>query len=417
MQTRQQQSSPDAERIGEVVREFYERHPYPQAGDQLEPTDSGADGEGDRRADYHLYWPRDAFRDDRSVLIAGCGTRQAARHAMQWPRARVVGIDVSETSIRLTQALKDKYDLANLELRHLPVEQAGDLGARFDQIVCTGVLHHLPDPDAGLAALRAALAPGGAMHLMVYAPYGRAGIYLLQDYCRRIGLAPTSTDIRDLSATLPSLPPGHPLWPLLKESPDFRYEAGLADALLHPRDRPYSVPDFLAFVARNGLRFGRWLRQAPYLPQCGAPAASPHSARLGKLDRDEQFAAMELFRGTMVRHSAIVYRSDDPPAGVAIDFVGDAWLDYRPIRRPETIFVERRLPPDAIGVLINRRHTDTDVYMPVTAAEKRLWSAVDGRRPIRDLVANAAQIPAARRFFDRLYRYDQIVFDASKPAS
>ena len=26
------------------------------------------------------------------------------------------------------------------------------------------------------------------MYLMVYAPYGRTGIYMLQDYCRRLGI-------------------------------------------------------------------------------------------------------------------------------------------------------------------------------------------------------------------------------------
>lgn len=417
MQTRHQQSSRDAEGLGEVVRDFYERHPYPQAAEQLKPLDAVAGDDADRLADYHLRWPHDPFRDDRSVLIAGCGTRQAARYAMRWPRARVVGIDVSETSIRLTQALKEKHDLANLELRHLPVERAGELGERFDQIVCTGVLHHLPCPDAGLAALRTALTPSGAMHLMVYAPYGRAGVYLLQDYCRRIGLSASSADISDLSATLSSLPPSHPLRPLLKDSPDFRYEAGLADALLHPQDRPYSVPEFFALIERNDLRFGRWLRQAPYLPQCGAPAATPHAEKLAKLGTEDQYAAMELFRGAMVRHSAIVHRGDDPVARNAIHFSGDGWLGYRPLRLPDTIFVERRLPPDTIGVLINRRHTDTDIYMPLTAAEKRLWASVDGRRSIRELIANAAQIPTARKFFERLYRYDQIVFDASKPGS
>lgn len=406
---RNHKDNADAIGIRATIREFYERHPYPGPAETLDQTTD----DQTRLADYHLLWPADAFRDDRSVLIAGCGTRQAARHALRWPRARVVGIDVSETSIRHTQALKTKYGLSNLELLHLPVEQAGELDERFDQIVCTGVLHHLPDPDAGLTALQMALAPGGAMQLMVYAPYGRAGIYLLQDYCRRIGIDASSADIRDLSETLQALPPAHPLWPLLRDSPDFRYEAGLADALLHPQDRPYSVPELLAFIARSGLRFGRWLRQAPYLPHCGAPAGTPHYAHLSKLDAEEQYAAMELFRGAMLRHTAIVHRSDDASARHVIDLAGDAWLDYRPIRLPETIFVEKRLPPDRIGVLINRRHTDTDIYLPVVAAEKRLWAAIDGKRSVRDLLADIAQIRSARTFFERLFRYDQIVFDTS----
>ena len=97
----------------------------------------------------------------------------------------MTGIDFSATSVRHTEELKRKYSLNNLQVRQLPIERASELETSFDQIVCTGVLHHLADPDAGLKALRGVLKPDGALHLMVYAPYGRAGIYMLQEFCRR----------------------------------------------------------------------------------------------------------------------------------------------------------------------------------------------------------------------------------------
>jgi SAM-dependent methyltransferase len=165
----------------------------------------------------------------------------------------VVGIDVSATSIEKTEFLKHKYGLGNLELHRLPVERAAELGRSFEHVVCTGVLHHLPDPDTGLRALHDVLDPGGAMHLMVYAPYGRAGVYLLQDYCRRLGIGTTAMEIKALAASLHGLPPNHPLMPLLLSGPDFKHEAGLADALLHPQDRAYSVPQLFDFL-RGGAR-------------------------------------------------------------------------------------------------------------------------------------------------------------------
>ena len=61
------------------------------------------------------------------------------------------------------QRLKQQYNLTNLEARQLPIEQAAALGRTFDLIVCTGVLHHLADPDAGLRALRSVLKPDGVM--------------------------------------------------------------------------------------------------------------------------------------------------------------------------------------------------------------------------------------------------------------
>lgn len=78
--------------------------------------------------------------------MAGCGTSQAAKVALRWPRAQVVGIDVSATSIQQTDKLKRKHGIENLELQQLPVERAAELGRSFEHVICTGVLHHRPTP-------------------------------------------------------------------------------------------------------------------------------------------------------------------------------------------------------------------------------------------------------------------------------
>ncbi|HWF76066.1 MAG TPA: class I SAM-dependent methyltransferase [Caulobacteraceae bacterium] len=399
--------------VASQVSAFYEAHPYPPPVDDLAGYRERWN-ERRRRADSHLFWPGEPYRDDRSILVAGCGTTQAARYALRWPRAKVIGIDVSASSIAFTQKLKRRYGLENLQVRQLAVERAAELGEGFDHVVCTGVLHHLADPDAGLRGLREVLAPTGALHLMVYAPYGRAGVYLLQDYCRRLGIRPTAAEIADLVASLASLPPDHPLAPLLRSSPDFRDAAGLADALLHPQDRAYSVPQLLQFLDDGGLSFGRWLRQAQYLPQCGALAVSPHHRLLDQRPPAEQYAAVELFRGTMARHSLVARRSDHAASGP--DFEGDAWLGYVPVRMPDTISVRDRLPPGAAAVLINRAHTYTDLYLPIDAEQDAWLAAVDGKRTIGGLISGQMGSRfAARDFFQQLWRYDQVVFDQARP--
>ena len=214
--------------VAEEVRDFYDRYPYPPPVDNLEKYRRLWQDPQRRLADYHLFWPSRPYKEDQSILIAGCGTSQAAKHALRWPAAQITAIDCSETSVRHTEELKEKYNLENLQVRQLAIECVNDLGMSFDQIVCTGVLHHLADPDAGLSALRSVLKPDGAMHLMVYAPYGRTGIYMLQDFCRRIGIRATDGDIRDLIRALGALPPGHPLESVLSQAPDFRHEAALA---------------------------------------------------------------------------------------------------------------------------------------------------------------------------------------------
>jgi SAM-dependent methyltransferase len=335
---------------------------------------------------------------------------------LRWPRAHVVGIDVSASSIALAQELKRKHRLENLEVRQLAVERAARLGRSFEYVIATGVLHHLSAPDAGLRALRDVLAPNGAIHIMVYAPYGRAGVYMLQDYCRRLGIGHTDGEIRDLAASLRALPPDHPLAPLLRNSPDFASKAGLADALLHPQDRSYSVPQLTEFLDRGGLSFARWLRQAPYLPWCGALASSPHHSRLVELAANAQYAAIELFRGTMVRHSAIAFGKDRPVQSAGVDFDGDAWLGYVPVRLPDTIAVRDRLPAGATAVLINRNHTYSDLYLPIDAREEELLAAIDGERTIAEICGQRVDRTLARDFFRQLWRWDQIVLDASAAA-
>jgi 2-polyprenyl-3-methyl-5-hydroxy-6-metoxy-1,4-benzoquinol methylase len=407
-------SSPPLDRANEV-RSFYDRYPYPRPVDSLEQYSRLWDDPDRRRADYHLFWPDRPYREDHSILVAGCGTSQAAKHALRWPKAEVIGIDISSTSVQCTEELKRKYNLKNLQVHQLPIEHVSQLGITFDQIVCTGVLHHLPDPDAGLTALHDVLKPDAAMHLMVYAPYGRAGIYMLQEFCRRLGIGATDEGIQDLIDALGALPPGHPLEHILHEAPDFRQKAALADALLHPQDRAYSVPQLFEFIGKGKLRFGRWVKQAPYSPLCGVMAQIPQVLQMERLALKEQYAAVELFRGTMVRHSAVVYRKDRPSQHDPIDFSGNAWLRYVPIRISDTVCVQERLPVGAAAVLLNRTHSYRDIFLPISPEEKRLFDAVDGSRTIGDiLLKDVCDQKMAGAFFERLWWHDQVVFDASK---
>jgi SAM-dependent methyltransferase len=181
------------------VCEFYTNHPCPPPVENLDRAREEWQDENRHRAYYHLLWPGKPYRADLKILVGGCGTWQAAKYAICRPEASVVGIDVSTTSLEHTEQLKRKNGLTNLETRRLPVERTAEPEQQFDLIVCTGVLHHLADPDAGLSALRSVLRSDGAMYLMVYAPYGRTGVYA-QEYCRKLGIGTSRHEIEDLTA-------------------------------------------------------------------------------------------------------------------------------------------------------------------------------------------------------------------------
>jgi 2-polyprenyl-3-methyl-5-hydroxy-6-metoxy-1,4-benzoquinol methylase len=199
-------ADPELTDVAEAVRAFYDRHPYPPPISNLDRHRELYQNPDRRRALSLLLWPTEKQRANQEILIAGCGTSQAATYALREPDARITAIDISETSLRYTRDLQRRNGLPNLELRRLAIEQVEELGGKFDQIVCTGVLHHLPDPDTGLRALRSVLAPNGAMHLMVYAAYGRADIYMMQNYYRLLGVGASEEELRDLGTTIGALP-------------------------------------------------------------------------------------------------------------------------------------------------------------------------------------------------------------------
>jgi hypothetical protein len=158
------------------------------------------------------------------------------------------------------------------------------------------------------------------------------------------------------------------------------------------------------------------VRQAPYSPHCGLAARVAQATQIGQLAQPEQFAAVELLRGTMVRHSLIARRDDSPNRDEAINFDGEAWLDYVPIRMSDTLCVQERLPAGAVAVLLNRAHECTDLILPIAQREKRWFDAIDGRSAIGEIVSADEDRAAARTFFERLWWYDQVVLDASSGA-
>jgi SAM-dependent methyltransferase len=369
-----------------------------------------------RRARFHLMFPAGNAEDRQQILVAGCGTSQAAKYALREPDAHITGIDISETSLNCTRELRERHKLVNLELHRLSITDVHALRKTYDQIVCTGVLHHLANPDEGLQSLREVLKPNGAMQILVYARFGRAGITMMQEYARILGIRPSHQELDDLGVTLDCLPKDHPLKSLMSKVKDFTNPDSLADAMLHPRDRAYTVSEIYEWLERCGMSFGRWFEQAPYLPQCGVIARTPHRERLEALPERAQHAAAELFRGTITQHNFVAYRNDRAMVAQPVQFPGAQWRDHVPIRLPWTVCIRDRVPPGTAAVLLNPAHKHSDLILPIDESECELFRQIDGVRTLGEIVKGdltKTLVPPALSFFQRLWRYDQIVFDAS----
>src|SRR4051812_17829003 len=167
------------EDVSTLVAKQYEAFAYPEPfADLTEEIRKGYYQVGDPALYAPVLWPRGRPSRPLKILVAGCGTVQAAYTAYMNRHDDVVGVDLSEASLAHERFLQERHDLANLKLFKGDLVDIGTLGTSFDVILCTGVLHHMADPSAGLAALREVLAPDGVMVLMLYGQTVRTGVYM-----------------------------------------------------------------------------------------------------------------------------------------------------------------------------------------------------------------------------------------------
>lgn len=367
--------------LADVVSGQYEKWGYPEPIRDLPAWLAGNWQWFDPSHAHRLFWPERDYRPNLNILIAGCGTNQAAVFAYTNPGAKVVAIDVSATSLDHHRWLKDKYALKNLELHRLPIEEVGSLARDFDLIVSTGVLHHLASPEAGMRALAAVLRPEGVAAIMLYARYGRIGVEMLQGVFRDLGLAQDESSLAVVKAGIAALPQDHPLRSYLSVAPDLQFDAGLVDTFLHGRDRSYTVADCLDLVDAGGLVFQDWFLKSSYEPV--AVAGNPFFSAVAALPKEQRWGVMERVNHRNACHFFTACRPERPPETYRIDFESGQWLDAVPILRYRC-----RLDGDRIL----RPGWST----PLAAEQLALVRLVDGRRTIREIIAAACLAQASR---------------------
>jgi SAM-dependent methyltransferase len=401
----------------DVVTRQYQRYRYPPPIQNL-PGWAESNWEWfDPSHAHRILWPDREYKRDLDILIAGCGTNQAAVFAYMNPDAKVFAADISQPSLDHQQYLKDTFGLWNLELHLLPIEELPKLGLDFDLIISTGVLHHLADPQAGVKALAGCLRPDGVIGIMLYAKYGRAGVEMLQSVFRDFGMGQDQASVQMVRDMIALLPADHPVHSYVKISPRFLHsDAALVDTFLHGRERSYTVDECIDFVSSAGLAFQGWLINAPYYPHDWFTPATDLYPAVNSLPETTLWSVMERLHTLNACHFFMACRSDRPKESYVINFSADDALDYVPLMR---------LRCGLDGAEIYR----PDFRMALNPAQLAFAQSVDGRRTIREIaehVARSGKSPGAstadleqfgRKLFQSLWRYDFLAMALDKNAN
>ena len=381
------------------VRNQYEALPYPPVNPEDEHKRLRQTWLEDLpMVNHYCFAGKQSFRNGFRALVAGGGTGDATIYLAEQLKhtdAHIVHLDLSAASIAIAKERARIRGLDNISwvqdsLLNLPALGLG----QFDYISCSGVLHHLADPDAGLQALRGVLWPEGAIGLMVYGTTGRTGVYQMQALMRLVNgpLQDTQQDMqRKITNTrdlLASLPPGN--W--FKRGEDLYADhkagdAGIYDLLLHSQDRSYSVGELFDWLQDGHgmhLEFTDVQRgRSPYLPHFVLGRKPPAMAStLRKLPRRRQYEIAELLGGSLTTHS--LYAT---PAEASTAPYGDAayvpfWF-HEPVTGDVVaqVFSVNRGQP----FVMQHAHSDTSVAVNPGKYAPQILRLIDGKRSFGEI--------------------------------
>ena len=198
------------------------------------------------------------------ILDAGCGSGVSTEYLAHLnPTADIVAIDISAGTLEVAKERIRRSSPPmigrSLDFQHLSLYDLEQIPGQFDLINSVGVLHHLPDPIAGIKAVANKLTPGGIFHIFVYAKIGRWEINLMQQAIAL--LQKQTTDFRagvtlgrDIFA---ALPPTNRL--VQREQTRWAMENTrdecFADMYLHPQEIDYEIDSLFELITASGLEF------------------------------------------------------------------------------------------------------------------------------------------------------------------
>jgi trans-aconitate methyltransferase len=391
------------------VADQYSSFPYPEPGDDIPTWLTSFNYEAYEPAKFSVkFWPEGRPKTDLNILVAGCGSMQAAVIAFNNPECRVTGIDFSDASIAHEEQLRERHKLTNLTVRAMDLLGVSDLQQQFDLIICTGVLHHLPNPAEGLKALSCVIEPShGVMLLMLYAKLGRIGIYPLQDAFRRMCIPQTVEGVAMVRSVINRLQPRHPGRWYFERSSEMRSPAAIVDTFLHRQDMAYNVQELLDLVESSGLKFQGWLDSAPY--NIGFPDQDLESLCKDFPDRDRWSILEDLTMTRLTTHNFLA-RRPERDNNSQIDFDGERWLSYFPTRHPSAAFSQ----------WTQGKFTREGYEFELSSAEAALFVEADGRQAVFALLkhrrlaamAQGERLALARAFYERMWRHGHMFFSA-----
>ena len=245
----------------EAVKQQFERSPYPRQPLDKTPKDNPSYLYKHHFASAYYHRNQQVIDPkDTLILDAGCGSGyKALALAYANPGAKIVGIDFSEESVKLARTRLDYHGIENVQFEAMAIEDIASLEMEFDYINCDEVLYLLPDPEAGLQALKSVLKPHGIIRGNLHSALQRVNYFRAQKLFKMMGLM--EDDVTDEMAmelsqeTMEALQDFVDLKKRVWNSRIKNNPEGLLANYLLREDRGYTIPNLFELLQKTDLEF------------------------------------------------------------------------------------------------------------------------------------------------------------------
>ncbi len=242
------------DKVSKEVRSQYEEHPYPRwrfasyTANNKQSLNSSLN-----REIYPNNISKASSQALNRILVAGCGTGRQLIDTSGYKNAEITAIDLSLSSLAYAQRKINEYGINNIELIHMDILDIPSLGKSFDLIECSGVLHHMKEPEEGLRSLIKVLSRNGYIKLGLYSEAARAEIVEARRIIKSEKVNTTDDSIRDFRHRLAA--GDFPEIKSINQWSDYYSTSMCRDLCFHVQEHRYSINSLKKILNKFDLNF------------------------------------------------------------------------------------------------------------------------------------------------------------------
>lgn len=254
----------------EKIRQQFDSAPYPRVPVEKSPKDdANLLYIHNLVTPYYLRNQKVIDTKGKVILDAGCGTGwKSLVLAEANPGAKIVGVDISEESVKLAEQRLAYHGVEDAEFFVCGVEELPKLGLQFDYINCDELLYLFPEPGKALKAMGSVLKPEGIIRSNLHCAFQRAEYFRSQELFKTMGLMDSNPSELEIDIVVETMKSVRDVVKLKSKTWNSSYEGEdkqekILMNHLFQGDKGYTIHDLFAALRVANLEFVKmvnWLK-------------------------------------------------------------------------------------------------------------------------------------------------------------